>query len=63
MSEARRINCHCGCGAWFYWKRRRGRPPLYMDVTHYQKERNRVRNQKRLIERNRAAAGGLNGSV
>lgn len=58
----RRIECHCGCGAWFYWRRARGRPRLYLDVVHYMRQRNRVRNQKRQVERVRAA-GGFNGEV
>lgn len=35
----RRVYCHDGCGAWFYAPRKKGRTRLYINATHYRREK------------------------
>ena len=34
-----RTVCHCGCGCWFYQRRKPGRRILYVNPTHYRREK------------------------
>lgn len=35
----RRVYCHCGCGVWFYHPRQKGRTRLFLNATHWRREK------------------------
>ena len=42
----RRLECACGCGLWFYWRRAKHRPPAYASPECYWRARH-LRRAKR----------------